>query len=109
MATLATVTASDWMPAQHDEVRVVLAGGEADMAAGAAFKDQHGADDRLGVPPEQQPISCPTKINTKYAEQQLFKQTHTNTNLDEISAPRCFGWPQGNRPPPFTIVFAQLA
>ena len=59
--------------AQHVEMRVVLADCEADMAAGTALKDQHGADDGLHHLPEQQPVARPIGIGAQCPEQRFLR------------------------------------
>jgi hypothetical protein len=77
--------------AQHEEMRIVLADREADVAAGAAGEDQYRAGDGFGVAPEQQPVACPVRIHAQCAEQRFFGQAHANAGLDEVTAPWGFG------------------
>ena len=68
-------------------MRVVLTDGEADMAAGAARKDQHRAGDGFGVAPEQQPIAGPVGVAAQRAKQRFIGQAHANAGFHEIAAP----------------------
>ena len=77
--------------AEDEEVRVVLAHGEADMAAGAALKHKHSAGHRFGFLPEQQPVARPVGICAQRAEQGFIAQADLDAGLDEIAASRGFG------------------
>ena len=59
--------------AQDEEMRVVLADGKADMAAGTAFEHQDRAGNRLGVAAEQQPVAGPVGIGAQRAKQRLIR------------------------------------
>ena len=72
-------------------MRVILADGETDMAAGAAFEDQDGADDGLHHLPEQQPVACPIRIGSQRAEKRFVGQAHANAGFDKIAAPGVLG------------------
>ena len=72
-------------------MRIVLAECEADMAARAAFEDQHRANDRLHRLAEQEPITRPVGIGAQSAEKWLIRQGHADAGFREITAPRVLG------------------
>ncbi len=54
--------------AEDVEMRVVLADGEADVAARTAFEDQHRTGDGLGLLAEQKPMPSPVGVGAQRAE-----------------------------------------
>ena len=55
--------------AENEEIRVVLADREADVAARTAFKDLYGAGDGLALLAEPQRAARPIGVGTQRAEQ----------------------------------------